>query len=605
MLLTHIAALAVSATCTSGTDPAAMLEANRHAMSGRPALGTLMLKYDYDGQALRGTYTTTFDLSSGRFVEDQRTGIVTGAEGFDGTTPWSVDLSGFSKPQEGGDGVMLAKNRAYRVANAWWREDRGGAVISPAGCGGIKVTPRGGKEFIAFFDPRTKLLSSVREARSFGSEVETRYAAWERREGVPVPIRMERVYGEDPATKETLTLTAASLTPVTGTGAFSPPANHQSDFELPSSGRTTLPFDLVNNHIIVHVRVDGRGPLNFLVDTGGHDILTPSALRALSVPSEGAAPSSGAGEARATSGYAKIAEIDAGGAILRGQTVVTLDFAPLDVEGIRVDGMLGVEFLERFLVTFDYGARTMTLSDPRASDASERAVLGMPIAFRFYGHMPQVEGRVDGMPVRLNVDTGARDEITLTRPFVEANDLRRKYPGGVTLTTGWGVGGPARTYSVRLATVELGTAVVSRPIGSLSAARHGSFSDGSYEGNLGSGLLKRFATTFDYAHRTMYLRPLSGLDADLGSFDRAGMWINLDADGLKVMDVLTGGPADEAGLKAGDIVVEIGSQPAASRSLSDWRRFFKLAPVAQVLPLRFRRDGLDATASIHPRDLLP
>ncbi|MFP3786838.1 aspartyl protease family protein, partial [Burkholderia sp. SIMBA_024] len=47
------------------------------------------------------------------------------------------------------------------------------------------------------------------------------------------------------------------------------------------SGSTTVPMRLLNNHVFVDVRVNGRGPFPFLLDTGGHDILTPQTARAL------------------------------------------------------------------------------------------------------------------------------------------------------------------------------------------------------------------------------------------------------------------------------------------------------------------------------------
>ncbi|MES2058427.1 MAG: aspartyl protease family protein, partial [Pseudomonadota bacterium] len=476
--------LAATAPCPLESDPGQLLDANRAAVVATGQVnGTLTSRFAYQGGGLTGEATTMIDLATGRFSTDQHTGIVTGAEGFDGTEAWMRDLSGFASAQAGGDQRELAVNEAFRNANLWWRSDRGGATLASIGCGAIRVAPKGGKPFEAWFDPTTRLLVRTREMRSFGTVVETRYADHRRHGKLLLPTRIETIYGDDPASMETLTLRDAAVTPARPAAAFAMPRDTPADWQLPAAGRVTLPFRLLNNHIVVDVKIDGQGPFPFLVDTGGHNILTPSTLAALKLQSQGDSPSSGAGEKTVSNGYARVREIAAGGAVLRDQTVVTLDFSPPDVEGLELGGMLGAEFLERFVTTFDYGAGTMTLIDPARVTPAERRALGTAIPMRFYIHMPQVDGAIDGRAARLDIDTGARDEVTVTSPFVAAHDLRSRYPGGVTMTTGWGVGGPSRTYTVRAGTVALGPVVIPRPIIGLSEAKRGSFSDPAYGGN--------------------------------------------------------------------------------------------------------------------------
>lgn len=130
------------------------------------------------------------------------------------------------------------------------------------------------------------------------------------------------------------------------------------------------------------------------------------------------------------------------------------------------------------------------------------------------------------------------------------------------------------------------------------------FSDANYEGNVGSGILKRFVVTFDYGNRTMYLSPLARPDADTSMADRSGMWINLGADGLEVMDVTAGGPAEVAGLLKGDIIRTIDAVPVSSRTLSEWRSHLKLFPPGQPIAVIFGREGADHQATIIARDLV-
>lgn len=78
----------------------------------------------------------------------------------------------------------------------------------------------------------------------------------------------------------------------------------------------------------------------------------------------------------------------------------------------------------------------------------------------------------------------------------------------------------------------------------LSEAKAGSLSDPAFEGNIGSGLLKRFVVTFDYGHQVMYLKRIIPQPNDVGTFDRSALWINAKDGGYEVVDVAKGSAGD-------------------------------------------------------------
>jgi hypothetical protein len=591
--------------CPSGATPDQILDANRVAMQSASRASTMSATFSYRGQGLTGASHSTIDLQEGRFIEETAIGPTTGATGFDGRTAWMRDLSGVTSPQEGGDKPALAVNAAYRNVNRWWRPDRGGAAIEMLACDRLRITPPNGVAFEASFDPTSHLLATVREDQSFGVVTSTSYSRYERRGGHLVPTLIATITGDDPGTQETLSLSNVTFGKPRAAAWFAMPATVRAHWALPPSGRVTVPIRLLNNHVVVDVRIDGHGPFPFLVDTGGHDIVTPATAKALGIVSQGATPTFGAGDKPGSNGYAHLARIDVGGAALSDQTVITLDFSPVNVEGLQLGGMLGVEFIERFVVRLDYGAKTMTLIDTRRFGAEERAAAGAPVPFLFYSHMPQVAGRIDGRAARLDIDTGSRAEVTLTAPFVARAGLRQAYPDGVTITDGWGVGGASHSYVVRLGSLSLGSVAAANPIAGLSSASVGAFADRGSEANVGSGLLKRSVVTFDYVHKTMYLKPLAHPDQDTGRFDKVGFWLNVGRDGLEVMDLAPGGPADAAGLKVGDVVTTLGGLPVAGRVLSDVRRELKLVEVGRPFPIGYRRGNTTALATVTPRDLIP
>jgi S1-C subfamily serine protease len=66
------------------------------------------------------------------------------------------------------------------------------------------------------------------------------------------------------------------------------------------------------------------------------------------------------------------------------------------------------------------------------------------------------------------------------------------------------------------------------------------------------------------------------------------MWLVRGDSGFEVYDVLAGGPADRAGIRAHDVVVAVDSHPAGQLSLLDVRRRLSdVQPGATVrLPIR-------------------
>jgi S1-C subfamily serine protease len=107
-------------------------------------------------------------------------------------------------------------------------------------------------------------------------------------------------------------------------------------------------------------------------------------------------------------------------------------------------------------------------------------------------------------------------------------------------------------------------------VASLTLRKGGSFSDPNYAGNVGSRLLKRFVVTFDYGNQVMYLKRLPEPVADSDVFDRSGMWINAMNGGFQVMSLTSGGPAENAGIKVGDVITAVDGVPVESSKLSEF-----------------------------------
>jgi C-terminal processing protease CtpA/Prc len=77
----------------------------------------------------------------------------------------------------------------------------------------------------------------------------------------------------------------------------------------------------------------------------------------------------------------------------------------------------------------------------------------------------------------------------------------------------------------------------------------------SRSGNLGSDILRRFKTVFDYSRAQMILVPNSAFSEPF-DWDRSGLRLGL-GKALSVNSILAGSPAETAGVMEGDLLLRL------------------------------------------------
>jgi hypothetical protein len=582
--------LALLSTTALAATPDEILAANRAATGALKGKAAVVMQFDYAGNGLTGTAAGTTDLNDGRFEQDFVVGPQKGANGYDGTHVWNKDNAGIVTLQEGGDAVPLAVNNAYRNANLWWRPDHGGASVAAGGQkseGGatydvLTVVPKDGKTFDAWFDTKTHMLFRVVEAQAnvTSTTTMTDYRAYD---GVELPVTTVSSNGGDAKYDSRLTMTKATFLPASDAATYVAPKSAAADFAIAGGGHSaTFPFELINNHIHANVMVNGKGPYEFIFDTGGVNIVTPDLAKTLGLKVEGHSEGRGAGSGTVDMSLTHVDKLDVGGAVVNDQLFVAFDLdAMYDANGTHMPGMIGYEVFRRFITTIDYGNRTITLTDPKFFDPKDS---GTAVHIAFNGNAAIVEGSYDGVPGKFQIDTGSRSALTLDAPFVTANHIGAHAGKTVEAVDGWGVGGPSRSRVMRGGALKIGTVDAgSDTIVGMGLDTGGAFADPSISGNIGGGTLKRFVVTFDYGNNTMYLKPTTGPVTDIDAYDRAGTWFNIDGDRYKVISVTKGGPADHAGLKEGDIITAVDGKSPTMLDLPTLRQRLRDATPGTVV----------------------
>jgi predicted aspartyl protease len=610
LLAAAVALSAASAAHGQSAPPSAdsVLAANHAAVGAPPAQGAAIFDYEHKSSGLTGPSVHRFDLATGAYLETQDAAGIHNSDGFDGKTPWQQDISGAYIEQMGGDRQPMAVDLAYRNANLWWRPGHGGAAVRYVGretAGGramdhLSVAPKGGKRFDAWFDAQTHLLAKIVYDQQFLHVTET-YTDYRREDGLLLPhkVVVDPGMGEDGV--ETSNLRKVTFAAARPLSAYAMPRTPPTGASIVGgAASTTVPFRLLNNHVYVQAMVDGKGPYTFIVDTGGHTLLSARVVKAAGLKAVGQSVESGSGDGHSTSGFVHYDEIAIGGVRLKNQMGFASEVYDKSIEGIPVDGMVGFELVRRMVTTIDYDRHTITFTDPARFRPSK--ALGTAVPFVFYDHLPNVAGSAMGLPAHYDIDTGSRSEIDFTSPFVNAHHLRDRFAKGTSAVTGWGVGGPARTYMVRLSSLKLGPVQVDDIAAGLSEAKGGSIADPNYEANIGSALLKRFVVTFDYAHQVMYLKRITPTPSDVGTFDRSGLWINAKDGGYAVTDVAKGSAGAGAGIAIGDVIVAIDGKPVVADGLADARRMLRASPVGTKVRFDVRRGTQTRPVALTLRD---
>lgn len=556
---------------------------------------------------LAGPVESIEDVRIGSSVSHYQLGPMKGANGYDGKQAWTQDNSGQVAIQGAEDARQAATNDAYRTMRAYWYPDRApGEVVYAGGKseGGtafdiIRITPKGGRPFEMWLDGRTHLVARMVEKTAIDLQT-TFLSDYRSVDGKMIPFAVRQSNGEVKYDTN-IKVESVAFEDAAPALAFAPPPPPERDFGFLGGQKSTiLPFKLINNHMYVEVKLNGR-PYEFLFDTGGSNVITPTVAHELGLKLEGALQGRGAGEKSQDVSLTMVDRMEIGGAFMNKQQFASIALESFgDIEGKPITGIFGYEVFKRFVVRTDYQANQITLFEP---DGFVYRGPGVRVPFQLKESIPTVAGDIDGVPGMFDLDTGSRSSIDLMAPFVAKNNLTARYQAKVQGVNGWGVGGPARSWIVRGHRLTLGGVWVDAPVVGLTQAKTGALADQYSAGNVGAGVLKKFNIVWDYGHLQIFFeRNAHYNDPDV--FNRAGIWANLGGGGFEVIDVFAGSPAAEAGLKVGDHIVAVdGKQAQRELSLPDFRTRMKEAPGTK-LTLDVMRGGQKLQIVVTLRDLV-
>lgn len=360
---------------------------------------------------------------------------------------------------------------------------------------------------------------------------------------------------------------------------------------------TRIPIEISNNHVYVTLCSDRRA-FDFLVDTGAgqtfFDLETARALGAEFGPSFRAR---GGGAGTAAGAAVRTPPLTLAGTAITLPVTRAIDFSGLTPrEGRRIEGVIGHDFIRRFVVALDYVNREMQLHD-RSSFTYTGSGSSVPLTFA--NNHPHVQAEIelaDGE--RLSgvfvVDVGSSLALSLARPFVEQHRLRERVGPTIRRPAGGGIGGPATADHGRVPIFRIGGVELRGVVTQMFGDDAGVFSgNGAWVGNIGSDVLRRFTVFLDYEGGRMILEPHARtgepFEADMSGATLIG---NAEFTQILVDFVLPGSAAAQAGLAQGDVITAVDGRALEPRTLITLRD--RLRRAGESVALSVRR-GTEAT----------
>lgn len=259
--------------------------------------------------------------------------------------------------------------------------------------------------------------------------------------------------------------------------------------------RADLPMELAGGMPVIVATVNGRGPYRFGVDTGaaGYLRVSPALAQTLALRQVGealAGDPSGRNPRRIP--IYSVESLTFGGLTFAG--VSTTPMPDLGPRAPQVDGIIGVGFFERLLLTLDYGAGRFSAGPGALPVADARTVLQVT----FDRGLPSLPVRIGEAEFRLHLDTGN----TAQPLFLPAETIATLPTSGAPRSVG-----RARTVSQTVEIQAIDLAVPVRVGATQLPVTSVGYPSVAPPGNLGSLALQTMVVTLDYANARVRIVP--------------------------------------------------------------------------------------------------
>ena len=336
---------------------------------------------------------------------------------------------------------------------------------------------------------------------------------------------------------------------------FEPPADDARDYVFTNGGNSVdVPFQFIERHIFLPVVVDCSESLWVLDSGASASVIDRGYAESLGLELSGEIKGQGAGNTVDVA-FATLPPFSVQGIEFKEQQIAVIELAGLfkSTSDLEVRGILGYDFLSRFVTRVDYANEVLTFYEPSEFEyEGDGTVLDAPLS----GNLFSVEATVDGIHGgHWMLDLGAGG-MTFHAPYAREHDLAsREGIYGV----GFGAGGRIMHYQSEYETIEFGGHTMETPRISMAGydeRTEGAFAGHEKTGNLGNTLFRHFVLYLDYENQQIVVEKGENFGTEF-PWDRSGLQLWRPDGACEVLYVSPGTPAEDAGFQEDDTVLSI------------------------------------------------
>lgn len=373
-----------------------------------------------------------------------------------------------------------------------------------------------------------------------------------------------------------------------------------------SAAKVKIPFRMINNLVVIPLQINESEPLHFILDTGVSRIILTEMPenKELDLHYTHEVFIRGIGEQDPIKAlYSEGNQLSLDG--ISGDNLVVI--AVLDdvldlsaVMGSEVNGLVGYDIFQDFIVELNYTDRIIYLHDPdlynRRYQRKKRSIFWNTVDLSIENRKPYASVKVKQkdntrLDLKLLVDSGASHAMSLYKETAAEIHIPEE-----TLYSylGTGLGGDIYGLIGRASRLKLGRVTLKKPVVYFpdEEGLRQNITEFYRNGSIGAEVLKRFKVFINYEDSSMIMRRNHKF-RDKFYYNMAGIEIAAPYPEMPVFIVTRvreGSPAARAGIKIKDVIEGINKKPAFMYTLNDIYSLFLNEPGKTVTMLVSREE---------------
>jgi len=449
-----------------------------------------------------------------------------------------------------------------------------------------------------FFDTQTMFM--VRSLyRQPDMEIESYYDDYKSVDGIIMPFHQHNTFHPWEKTEETWTTSYTSNQGV-DESLFLPPQKEKGYHFRDGENSASIPFEFIENLIYLPVTIGGDRQYWVLDSGASMSVIDQDYAEKLGLDVQGSIRGYGFGELFDLS-FVKVPEYRVGDIQFASQKLyVSKGLAAKSYEPEMV-GILGYDFLSRFVVEIDYDLKLVIFHAPEHFVyKGSGATVDAPLKYRTFSLPVTVDGTFKSL---WSLDLGSYHS-SINYPFAEKNGLLARK--GVEIVS-QGLSGLSREVNIQFSCLQIDRFQLNLPLIAIPSEKGvGATALGEVGGNLGNSTLHHFHLFLNYPEQKIILEEGQSFNATFPR-DKSGLIIGRSENNQPMISYISSNsPATKAGLVAGDIIVELAGQAVGpNQPIIPLRDILREHTAGNSVAIKVQREEQILSTTLILEDLYP